>query len=49
MTGRQGRQNMIRTPEPKLLGEAQNVESPLKRWQLLFTSEMEETVVRTAI
>ena len=49
MTGRQGRDNVMKTPEPQLLGETQQVKSPLKCWQLLFTPEMEETVVRIAI
>ena len=45
-TGRQGRENVMRTPGPQLLEEAQHVESSLECWQLFFTPEMEETVVR---
>ena len=45
VTGRQGHENVLRTPGPQLLGDAQHVESPLECWELFFTKEMEETVV----
>ena len=36
VTGRQGHENVLRTPGPQLLGDAQHVESPLECWELFF-------------
>ena len=44
-TGRQTRMNVITTPGPQLLGDANQVQTPLEAWALFFTPEMEESVL----
>ena len=46
VTGRQNRRNVITTPGPQLLGDANFALSPLAAWQLYFSPTMEQTVVQ---